>query len=106
WTSGGAGKSGNTCHRFTPPCKSLSRVISRITDSVNWVAFVDPASLDMMKAFYAVRRVFFFLAGAEALFVFGEPAVFVGRDEAAGVTGGGDVRSAAGRGELGPYRRR
>jgi hypothetical protein len=62
----------------------------------------------MMKEFYAVRRGFFFLAGAEALLVFGDPpfAVFVGRDEAAGVTTGGDVRSAAGRGELGPYRRR
>src|SRR6185369_5119216 len=43
----GAGKSGKPCDRLTPPYKSLSRVISRMTDSVNWVAFFDPVSFDM-----------------------------------------------------------
>ena len=32
---------------MTPPWRSLSRVISRITDSVNCVAFFEPLSLDM-----------------------------------------------------------
>src|SRR5438094_3679150 len=43
----GAGKSGNPCDRFTPPYISLRRVISRMTDSVNCVAFLDPVSLDI-----------------------------------------------------------
>src|SRR5438445_9398090 len=43
----GAGKSGNPCDRFTPPYNSLRRVISRMTDSVNCVAFLDPVSLDI-----------------------------------------------------------
>ena len=34
-TTSGAGKSGNPCDRFTPPWRWLSRVISRMTDSVN-----------------------------------------------------------------------
>ena len=33
--SGGAGKSGNTCARLTAPCCNASRVISRMTDSLN-----------------------------------------------------------------------
>src|SRR6267378_3853022 len=67
----GAGKSGNPCDRFTPPYSSLRRVISRMTDSVNCVAFLDPVSLDMRWRFYAALRVvraeaffFFFFAGA------------------------------------------
>src|SRR5207237_162394 len=44
----GAGKSGNPCDRLTPPWRSLSRVISRMTDSVNCVAFLDPVSFDML----------------------------------------------------------
>src|ERR1700730_17406689 len=43
----GAGKSGNPCDRLTPPYISLRRVISRMTDSVNCVAFFEPASLDI-----------------------------------------------------------
>src|SRR5437868_13311699 len=39
--SGGAEKSGKPCDRFTAPCFSASRVISRITDSVNKLAFRD-----------------------------------------------------------------
>src|SRR6266498_765756 len=60
-TADGAGKSGNPCERFTPPWRSLSRVISRITDSVNCVAFFDPVSLDMIwEEFYADFRGFLF----------------------------------------------
>ena len=44
----GAGKSGNPCARFTALCWNASRVISRITDSVNCVAFFDPVSFDMI----------------------------------------------------------
>src|SRR3954467_12033078 len=47
-TAAGAAKSGNPCDRFTPPCFSLSRVISRMTDSVNCRALRDPVSLDMV----------------------------------------------------------
>src|SRR5713226_6295716 len=36
--SSGAGKSGNPCERFTAPYFIASRVISRITDSVNRLA--------------------------------------------------------------------
>src|SRR5258708_13659425 len=36
--SSGAAKSGKPCDRFTAPYFMASRVISRITDSVNWVA--------------------------------------------------------------------
>src|SRR5687768_2657065 len=46
-TATGAPKSGNPCDRFTPPYCWLSRVISRITDSVNCVALREPRSLDM-----------------------------------------------------------
>ena len=38
-TSSGAGKSGNPCARLTAPRSIASRVISRITDSVNDAAF-------------------------------------------------------------------
>src|ERR1041385_6363536 len=37
--SSGAAKSGKPCERLTAPCLSASRVISRITDSVNELAF-------------------------------------------------------------------
>src|SRR5215510_8894209 len=47
FTTAGAGKSGNPCERLTPPYIWLRRVISRMTDSVNWVAFFDPVNLDM-----------------------------------------------------------
>src|SRR5437762_12052918 len=36
--SSGAAKSGNPCERLTAPYFIASRVISRITDSVNWLA--------------------------------------------------------------------
>src|ERR1043165_6407958 len=39
--SAGAEKSGKPCERFTAPYFSASRVISRITDSVNKLAFFD-----------------------------------------------------------------
>src|SRR4026207_1291325 len=39
--SPGAAKSGNPCERFTAPCFIASRVISRITDSVNRLALWD-----------------------------------------------------------------
>src|SRR4026209_282604 len=39
--SSGAEKSGNPCDRFTAPCFNASRVISRITDSVNELAFCE-----------------------------------------------------------------
>src|ERR1035438_759686 len=32
----GAGKSGKPCARLMAPCRTARRVISRITDSVNW----------------------------------------------------------------------
>src|SRR3954469_5400366 len=51
----GAGKSGNPCDRFTPPCSWLKRVISRITDSVNCVAFFEPVSFDMSLRRRALR---------------------------------------------------
>src|SRR5437867_5186999 len=54
-TAAGAGKSGNPCDRLTPPCRSLSRVISRMTDSVNCVAFFDPVSFDMSSELMALR---------------------------------------------------
>src|SRR5712692_8950510 len=46
-TEAGAGKSGNPCDRLTPPWASLSRVISRMTDSVNCSAFLEPMSFDI-----------------------------------------------------------
>jgi hypothetical protein len=49
FTSGGAAKSGKPCERFTPLCRSFSRVISRMTDSVKWVALLDPISFDMFR---------------------------------------------------------
>src|SRR6185436_11494103 len=39
--SSGAAKSGKPCDRFTAPCLRASRVISRITDSVNRLAFLE-----------------------------------------------------------------
>src|SRR5438477_2865870 len=39
--SKGAAKSGNPCDRFTALCFNASRVISRITDSVNCSAFAE-----------------------------------------------------------------
>src|SRR5690348_252715 len=39
--SAGAAKSGKPCERFTALCFSASRVISRITDSVNCSAFAE-----------------------------------------------------------------
>jgi hypothetical protein len=50
FTAAGAAKSGKPCDRLTPPTRSLSRVISRITDSVNCVAFLDPVSFDICAA--------------------------------------------------------
>src|SRR5687767_15289323 len=43
--SSGAEKSGKPCERFTAPCFSASRVISRITDSVNELAFSETCRL-------------------------------------------------------------
>src|SRR6202035_3558457 len=40
-TSMGAGKSGKPCERLTALCFSASRVISRMTDSVNCSAFAE-----------------------------------------------------------------
>src|SRR5256885_15498054 len=39
--SSGAAKSGKPCDKFTAPCLSASRVISRMTDSVNRLAFCE-----------------------------------------------------------------
>src|SRR4026207_1538935 len=39
--SSGAEKSGKPCDRLTAPCFSASRVISRMTDSVNELAFCE-----------------------------------------------------------------
>src|SRR5215475_7480683 len=47
FTACGAAKSGNPCDRLTALCASLSRVISRMTDSVNCSAFLDPVTLDI-----------------------------------------------------------
>src|SRR5215471_6927454 len=47
FTAWGAAKSGNPCDRLTALCASLSRVISRMTDSVNCRAFLDPVTLDI-----------------------------------------------------------
>src|SRR6185436_13750461 len=43
--SAGAAKSGNPCDRLTAPCFNASRVISRITDSVNELAFFETRRL-------------------------------------------------------------
>src|ERR1700722_16092684 len=43
--SAGAGKSGKPCERFTALCRSASRVISRITDSVKRSAFEESFGL-------------------------------------------------------------
>jgi hypothetical protein len=43
--SAGAAKSGKPCERFTAPYFRASRVISRITDSVNELAFFDTCLL-------------------------------------------------------------
>src|ERR1051325_5807855 len=43
--SSGAEKSGKPCDRLTAPCFSASRVISRITDSVNELALRDTCRL-------------------------------------------------------------
>ena len=40
-TSSGAAKSGNPCERLIASCSIASRVISRITDSVNETAFFE-----------------------------------------------------------------
>src|SRR5712692_63957 len=56
-TTAGAGKSGKPCDRLTPPWRSLSRVISRMTDSVNCVAFFDPVSVDIIL-FLAAPHIF------------------------------------------------
>jgi hypothetical protein len=45
--SSGAGKSGNPCERLTASWRCASRVISRITDSVNWAAFFEPRGRSM-----------------------------------------------------------
>src|SRR6266536_1953852 len=39
--SSGAAKSGKPCERFTAPCLSASRVISRMTDSVKRLALCE-----------------------------------------------------------------
>src|SRR6478735_7860304 len=59
FTTAGAAKSGKPCDRFTPRYCWLSRVISRMTDSVNCVAFCDPVSFDM----WARRRQRFVVVG-------------------------------------------
>src|SRR4051794_41589837 len=53
FTTEGAGKSGKPWERFTPPCSWFRRVISRITDSVNCVAFFDPFSFYIYLGFLA-----------------------------------------------------
>src|SRR5712692_10055660 len=63
-TAAGAGKSGNPCDRLTPPYRWLRRVISRMTDSVNCVAFFDPVSFDivfllMLRRFFSPPRCLF-----------------------------------------------
>src|SRR5476649_421048 len=66
----GAGKSGKPCDRLTPPYIWFRRVISRMTDSVNCVAFFEPVSLDinnhswLMAVFFFVGAGFFFTADA------------------------------------------
>ena len=56
FTASGAAKSGNPCERLTAPCSSDKRVISRMTDSVNWAAFCDPPRLDIGVIIRAHRR--------------------------------------------------
>src|SRR5580698_9505027 len=43
--SAGAGKSGKPCERLTAPCLRASRVISRMTDSVNCAALAESCGL-------------------------------------------------------------
>jgi len=82
FTTEGAAKSGKPCDRFTPRYCWLSRVISRMTDSVNCVAFCDPVSFDMP----CVRRrqrfvvVGFLGAGFFALLRAGDAAFFGAAD--------------------------
>ena len=47
--SSGAGKSGKPCERLIAPCATESRVISRITDSVNEDALRDGRILDTIR---------------------------------------------------------
>jgi hypothetical protein len=47
FTTAGAAKSGTPRDSYTPPCNSKRRVISRMTDSVNCVAFFEPVSFDI-----------------------------------------------------------
>ena len=47
--SDGAGKSGKPCERLTAPCCCASRVISRMTDSVNRSALCDGATRDITR---------------------------------------------------------
>src|SRR4029434_2948087 len=63
-TASGAEKSGKPWDRLTPPCRSLSRVISRITDSVNAVAFLHPWTLAIKRS--PLTYFVFFLLGAGA----------------------------------------
>jgi hypothetical protein len=48
-TSSGAGKSGKPCDKLIAPCATESRVISRITDSVNDDALREGRILDTTK---------------------------------------------------------
>ena len=45
FSSAGAAKSGNPCDRLIAPWRWASRVISRMTDSVNRAALREPAVL-------------------------------------------------------------
>ena len=47
--SSGAGKSGKPCDRLIAPCATASRVISRITDSVNEEALRDARIFDIRR---------------------------------------------------------
>src|SRR5688500_9084541 len=62
-----AGKSGNPCDRLTASCSWASRVISRMTDSVNWVAFLEPRGFMSGDYIGLICRV--------------EPAIVLGRSE-------------------------
>src|SRR5579863_2044614 len=71
--SAGAGKSGKPCERFTAPCFSARRVISRITDSVKRSAFAERRELAFARG---AATALFGVAGFMLRSV--EPAINVG----------------------------
>src|ERR1700747_2888526 len=67
FTSAGAAKSGKPCERFTAPCFIASRVISRITDSVNCSALAEIMRREICAIFDSGLLIYLRLAGDSKL---------------------------------------